>query len=95
MCARRWPSVATMAIEAFGLEHEQRAVERVAGLSSFEMAKMVFGTMSCLRLAAGSLYGAGFGKGGDLRKIRAGHADHACVLERPAADLHPVVVHEA
>ena len=65
-----------------GLQHQQRAVERVAADSSFEMAKMVFETMFFSE-ATEILHGAGGRELGTCGKL-ARAMPTIFVLERPA-----------
>ncbi len=74
-----------------GLEHEQRAVERVAALLVRDGEDGLRDHV--LQRRDRELEGAGGGKLGHLGEVGAGHADHLGV-GAAGADLHPVVVHQ-
>ncbi len=88
--ARRWPSVATMAMDS-DLEHQQGAVEGVAGLLVRDGEDGLRDHV--LERGGGDAEGAGGGELGDGGEVGAGHADHLGV-GAAGADLDPVVVHE-
>ena len=75
----------------FGLEHQQGAVEGVAGFFVGD-GEDGFGDHA-LEGGRGDLEGAGGGEFGDGGEVGAGHADHFGV-GTAGADLHPVVVHQ-
>ena len=77
--------------DGFGLEDEQCAVERVAGLLVGDGEDRA--RDECAQRSDGDLDGAAGGELGNLREVRAGHADHAGV-RAAGANLDPVVLEQ-